>query len=313
MSDIERSRIADLETISELIPTGIFVVDENGVVVEANGRIFDIFNMREKTLDGGKYGDVLNCYYVADSDKTCGNVNACALCPLRLMIDKVLENGEAFVDETLSHEFEINGRKSIKWFTVNAKRADKGEKSYGVIIFSDVTDKMILQRELVKLGVLDELTGLFSRRYVLQQLEKELRFRNSATYPVTVALVGLDGFEQLNEALGEAAGDEVLMRLADMFRRHTRDTDYAGRFGEERLMLILEKCDAASAGNVLDRIRDGFAAAVKDVLPQPQTFSAGLVGISFEDIQTGEFSRFIEKAQGLLDKAQLSGDNTDEI
>lgn len=92
----------------------------------------------------------------------------------------------------------------------------------------------------------DPLTGLYNRRYLMEFLHRELaRAGRSASY-VAAIMLDIDYFKRINDSFGHAAGDLVLTAIADLLKRHIRDSDIACRYGGEEFVLIL--ADAALEG-----------------------------------------------------------------
>ena len=95
----------------------------------------------------------------------------------------------------------------------------------------------------------DPLTGLFNRRVLDEELPKVLERASLARRPVSVLVIDLDHFKQINDRFGHDAGDQVLAEVAAVMRRNTRENDLAVRLGGEELMLVLSGvgCDRALA------------------------------------------------------------------
>ncbi|MFV0259065.1 MAG: GGDEF domain-containing protein [Acidimicrobiales bacterium] len=111
----------------------------------------------------------------------------------------------------------------------------------------------------------DGLTGLANRRSILETLAKQLS--NGARYhePVTLLMVDIDGFTELNARHGHRAGDAVLTELAGRLQRAARDGDYVGRYGGDEFVAILLRCDANGAYLAAERVRADVAAAPFEV------------------------------------------------
>ncbi len=99
-------------------------------------------------------------------------------------------------------------------------------------------DNARLIRSLTDLATTDALTGLHNRRYVLEELDKALQRSRRMDQRFSVALFDLDGFKQINDTSGHAAGDLVLKEAAEALRGVTREGDVLGRYGGDEFLLI---------------------------------------------------------------------------
>lgn len=99
----------------------------------------------------------------------------------------------------------------------------------------------------------DALTGLSNRRHGLQLLQNALA--DGAAWPLCIAALDLDDFKQINDTLGHAAGDQVLVDFARQLQRSIRREDGCARIGGEEFLLVLPATDAADAHAVLERLQ----------------------------------------------------------
>lgn len=97
----------------------------------------------------------------------------------------------------------------------------------------------------------DELTGLPNRRAVIRSLENALQSRSH----VSVLMIDIDYFKQINDEYDHVFGDRVLQVVADRIRAGLRATDFAGRFGGEEFVVVLHDAPLPVATRVAERIR----------------------------------------------------------
>ncbi|GAB4360042.1 MAG: hypothetical protein Kow0060_14980 [Methylohalobius crimeensis] len=168
-----------------------------------------------------------------------------------------------------------------------------------------------LQEELQQaraLSMTDELTGLPNRRAFLRRLEEEIVRVQRHPEPLTLAIIDLDHFKQINDRYGHQVGDEVLKAYAQhalsVFRRH----DHVARFGGEEFIVLLPNTDMDGAVKALGKIYQRSAdhaislGATSIYLP---TFSAGVA--HYQPDETA--SCFIERADQALYRAKEGGRN----
>ncbi len=101
----------------------------------------------------------------------------------------------------------------------------------------------------------DELTGLRNRRAFDREVMELLRVARRDAKLLSVALLDLDDFKQVNDRFGHAVGDEVLRRVAEVLRLHTRSGDLPCRYGGEEFALALPDTDLADAVRAADQLR----------------------------------------------------------
>ena len=112
----------------------------------------------------------------------------------------------------------------------------------------------------------DALTGLLNHRYFHERLRAELQRASRSHLPVGLLMLDIDDFKRVNDIHGHAAGDEVLVRLADSLRGSARGSDVVCRIGGEEFAVILPETDANSASQLAIRMRQRMAAQAVDGL-----------------------------------------------
>jgi diguanylate cyclase (GGDEF)-like protein len=105
----------------------------------------------------------------------------------------------------------------------------------------------------------DPLTGLANRRSFVRELEREVARASRYERRLALVVFDLDGFKQVNDALGHTAGDEALVLLAETVRRVIRRGDRAFRLGGDEFALILDTAEAADARYVAERVSEALA------------------------------------------------------
>jgi diguanylate cyclase (GGDEF)-like protein len=137
----------------------------------------------------------------------------------------------------------------------------------------EVVAKQAHADSLYKLAMFDPLTGLYNRRFSEPFIETEvLRSRRNGT-SLTLLLLDLDGFKQINDVHGHPAGDAALQALAKRMKKAVRGSDLAARLGGDEFLLLLPECNEEQLKNVLNRLAPfEIEVANKKI---PVTFSVG--------------------------------------
>ncbi|MBW4488590.1 MAG: diguanylate cyclase [Trichocoleus desertorum ATA4-8-CV12] len=112
-----------------------------------------------------------------------------------------------------------------------------------------------LQTQLRERAIRDVLTGLFNRRYLEETFPRDLARATREGYPITVALLDIDHFKQINDTFGHLGGDRVLQAFGELLSYHSRSSDIACRYGGEEFVLVMPKMPLDFAYRRVEQIR----------------------------------------------------------
>lgn len=112
---------------------------------------------------------------------------------------------------------------------------------------------------LQELAITDCLTGFLNRRHFYELAERELNLSRRSARPLSVLMVDMDRFKDINDTLGHAAGDQVLRGIGDVFRATLRQTDIIGRYGGEEFAALLPETGPVEVCVIADRLRTEVA------------------------------------------------------
>jgi two-component system, cell cycle response regulator len=112
------------------------------------------------------------------------------------------------------------------------------------------------------LSITDALTGTYNRRYLMEQLPRELERCRRYGYPLSVLMCDIDHFKQINDASGHAAGDDVLQQFAARAQKSIRtNSDWIARYGGEEFLIVLPETGYEGAVSVAEKIRSVVASS----------------------------------------------------
>ncbi len=158
-----------------------------------------------------------------------------------------------------NHELRLPGGRRVE-LHVSAVAAE-GEAEGHVVLLRDVTDEreaqerlLEAQRELEKLAHTDALTGLANRRRLLARLDEEWERARRHGRPVSLLLLDLDRFKQVNDTRGHLVGDRVLESAGRALRALVRPQDLPARYGGEELAVLLTETDLEGACEAARRV-----------------------------------------------------------
>jgi diguanylate cyclase (GGDEF)-like protein len=111
------------------------------------------------------------------------------------------------------------------------------------------------------LSITDALTGAYNRRYLMEQLPRELERCRRYAYPLSVLMCDVDHFKKINDLRGHAAGDEVLQQFAARTQKSIRSTsDWVARYGGEEFLVVLPETPHDGALAVAEKLRGLISA-----------------------------------------------------
>ncbi|GAA3447087.1 diguanylate cyclase [Planomonospora venezuelensis] len=241
-----------------------------------------------------------------------------------LPLDDGVETDTAVTDAH-GHPVELNVR-------VSALRNDRGEHVGWALVTRDVTTLNAQRRELqesnaqlreqvrtiealradlAEQAVRDTLTGLHNRRFLMESLGREVKLAAAEGTPLSVALLDIDHFKQINDRYGHSAGDQVLMRFAKLLSGRVRQNDVLARYGGEEFVVVLPGATGEQALARVDEMRRwvtaGRVPAGGHTLSV--TFSAGVAALAAGQ-NPGELLHAADEA---LYEAKRSGRNRVEL
>jgi diguanylate cyclase (GGDEF)-like protein len=145
-------------------------------------------------------------------------------------------------------------------------------------------------REARKLADLDALTGLHNRRYFHETLAREVDRAQRYQRRLSVVMVDVDGFKEINDRIGHLAGDAVLAEIADRIRQVVRSADVPCRVGGDELAVIVPEVEVGQARQLVGRIQR--AVSSQPILRAGRVrVSAGVADLQPHDTPTSLFER----------------------
>jgi len=228
--------------IFELVPIARDLLIENlqdcVFVLNAQSKIIDM-NPSAERLIGQKLHQ-------------CAGKTISDLLPIPLAWVKSAAQSSPFI-----HDLKLNQNEQDVAYEVQISSllSAEGSSIGQIVVLSDISDRLRTQEKLRQLAITDSLTGLFNRRYfslvVNQELERALRYHHD----LSIILLDIDFFKEVNDRLGHLAGDQVLSQLAQECFSGLRAFDICARYGGEEFVIALPETGLDSACQTAERLR----------------------------------------------------------
>jgi diguanylate cyclase (GGDEF)-like protein/PAS domain S-box-containing protein len=214
-----------LEDMLESISDCLFAVDEEGTIVYVNSQAANFFGSPRETLVGK---------------------NLAELHPGDGRFDEAYRTA---IEQRQSVTYDARLAENDTWIEVRAYPVEFGMAVY----FSDISDRISNQEHLTFLALHDTLTQLPNRRYLQEQMVRAVA-RARRGHRSAVLFMDMDRFKVVNDTVGHAAGDAVLIEFARVVGTCIREEDMLARFGGDEFALLIEAATIDDAERVASRI-----------------------------------------------------------
>jgi len=171
-------------------------------------------------------------------------------------IRRVFDTGEKVV-----HEFETDNLEGHRWYeaVVTPQFAKDGSISHVLAISRDITERELAKQELTVAATHDPLTGLANRPALLDEINRALESSRRSGRGTGLLMIDLDHFKNVNDSLGHATGDALLVEAARRLESTVRAGDLLARQGGDEFVVVMRDLDDQSEGmHVAERIVGGF-------------------------------------------------------
>ncbi len=150
----------------------------------------------------------------------------------------------------------------------------------------------------------DALTGVSSRQYLLEKAKEYIDYCLIGGTPLTMIVLDIDKFKQINDTFGHTSGDSALKKVASLASSYLRDSDLLARYGGDEFVILLPKTTLEDAKEISERILQGVVLA--NIFPeQPLSCSFGVAELR----KTDDFEQLFERADQALYQAKNAGRN----
>ena len=279
------------QTIFMQAGDGIFLIDEQGVILEANPRGCEIMGY---PLDEIRGQPVMKFHPADEIDHIQREL-------ARLDRDQQVTVESAFIRKDGSRiPVEITGKLLSNHYIIGLLR--------------DISERKKAEKATRELLSTDSLTGLYNRRYFFGIVNVLIAESARYGHPVTFMLLDLDYFKMVNDTHGHLKGDLALQHLANSIRCVTRASDVAARFGGDEFVIFMPNTNEEQAINMAERLHKFLAG---NPVPNLETnifvtISIGIAGISGSHGMTS-IDTLLEHADQALYLSKQQGRNQTRV
>jgi diguanylate cyclase (GGDEF)-like protein len=289
-----------LSSILNALPENIVVIDQTGLIqyVNQSWQDFSCANANTSEPDWLKINYLEQCDRSAEKGDTFGEHAAEGI---RLVINKIQEN--------FYLEYPCHSPAEKRWFMMRVSPVKVANNHYYVISHHNITERKIAEEKVEQLSRMDGLTNIHNRRSFDEFLHSEWLRCTRLKMPITLAMIDIDYFKQLNDNFGHQFGDLCLIKIAESLKEFARRPgDMCARYGGEEFAIILGDTELEDAFSIIERALDAIHQLE---IPSPNdtkvaiTASIGLV--TFHPDGKSEEQALITSADELLYQAKKSG------
>ena len=270
--------------LSEVAFEGI-IIHSNGRIIDGNKAVEEILGYSLKAIIGQNLQDFVEPEY---QDFVTKKIAACSTEPFELVA--LNKQNEKLILEVRATETPLQG------------------KQVGVFIIRDITKRKQAEERLHMLATTDPLTKACNRRHFQELAEDELRKSQRFDHPLTLMLLDIDFFKDINDSYGHTVGDEVIQAIMPVCQDQLRDVDIIGRFGGDEFSIIMPETNSEGATLVAERLRASLADIA--IFHENQIINISVsIGIASLDRETIHYTELVKQADKALYKAKAKGRN----
>ncbi len=289
--------------ILNIISTGIVIIDRQYKVIEWN-RWMSFFSKIERE-------QIVNCslFQFFPGLNEPGFIRTCK---------SVLSFGNiVFLSQKIHNNlfpFKVVGSHSSRFefmqqsCSIAPLRNKQEEIEHLIISIQDVTESVVVEQKLRTLNSLDELTGVYNRRFLNLRLNEE--FYRLIRYKIKLSLImfDIDHFKQLNDNSGHQCGDYVLQHLCEVISALIRDVDLLARYGGDEFTCLLPETDISGAEFLAERIRM-LVNKTEFIYEEKKLEVSVSLGVAQSNEEMTDSDQLLEAADTALYKAKKAGRN----
>ena len=265
----------------------VFAFETNGRIVEINKSAYNILNLDEKKYKKEK----LNIEYISDN-----------LSPIILdgkQRKKFTDTLTSIKLQSFKEDIEFRINEEKKCFNVRISPIlDNFNRMVGkLVILANITSIKEKEKQLYYQSYHDKLTGIYNRLFFEEELN---RFDTKRQFPVSIIIGDINGLKLINDAYGHNKGDEVLKKIAEIFKNNLRHEDILCRWGGDEFAVILPKTKKEDSIRIIDRIKESCIR--NSVKSMPLNIS---MGFAAKNNSKKNIDEIVKEAEDIMNEHKL--------
>lgn len=259
-----------LKTTLRSIADGVIATDIDGHILLANKAAQTLIGVTSDELLGKRIDD----FYNTSDELTHAKI--------RNIIYEVLEQGVTCIGDNNILLTAQNGFIFPVEQTASPILNDQGDLVGVVIVFRDISDKKEKQNKINFLTFHDQLTGLYNRRFYEEEVSRLDHPRN---LPLSIIIGDINGLKLINDSFGHMAGDQLIIKAAEVIKKSIRTPDIAARLGGDEFVILLPSTGQEQVETILERIHFFSSTIFVESTPLSISFGYGIKYSIDESIQ----------------------------
>ncbi|MFZ4624585.1 MAG: diguanylate cyclase domain-containing protein [Rhodoferax sp.] len=201
-----------------------------------------------------------------------------------------------------------NGEVFAAWHTISMVHDEAGQAQHMVLLFSDISARKEHETQLEQMAHFDVLTGLPNRILLSDRMTQAMAQAQRRQQSIALVYLDLDGFKAVNDSLGHAVGDRLLIALASRMKQTLREGDTLARIGGDEFVAVLPDLNRTSCTTMMTRLLEAVALPVW--IDDARLDVSASLGITFYP-QADELDAtdLLHQADGAMYQSKLAGKN----
>lgn len=290
----QRALQRNLNDLYENAPCGYLTLNSQGRILQVNTTALGWLGFTREEIIGKEFKSLMS---KQDLQR------------IKPRIHQVFDSG-IVSDETLSLASRDGSPMTVSFSAVAVEEPQKNrsERLWRCTL-TDITERMVAQKNLEDQAHSDSLTGIHNRRFFSELAERELARAKRNRRPLSLLMIDLDHFKDVNDHFGHDTGDRLLQAVAKAAARSLRREDILARYGGEEFVVLLPESDEETALEIAERLRVALSEIDLETADNEHVRISVSIGVAELNTRDTTLDAIIKRADIALYEAKASGRN----